>query len=111
MDNRLFYEPCVEASTSKKSRANSVTESVGKPMHALKFIIKMCCLKEIYVFIFICPNKVVMETSLSNYNTALWKHVVPEGTVLTWLRASVANRLATSGKQWAQIFAKYNSGT
>jgi hypothetical protein len=31
--------------------------------------------------------------------------------VFEWLRNMVANRLATSAKEWTEIFSKYNSGT
>ena len=54
---------------------------------------------------------VVTETTIDNHNTTLWKHVVPTGTVLTWIRTMVANRLATNGPNWADTFSKYNSGT
>jgi len=36
---------------------------------------------------------------------------VKPSSVLEWVRSIVANRLATSGSEWAYIFAKYNSGT
>lgn len=32
-------------------------------------------------------------------------------SVLEWLRNLVANRLATDGPSWAQLFSRYNSGT
>ena len=31
--------------------------------------------------------------------------------MLYWMRASIANQLAHSGKSWAQIFALHHSGT
>ena len=52
-----------------------------------------------------------IETTIGNSNAALWKYVRPTGTVLEGIRATVANRLARTGKQWAHIFAKFNSGT
>lgn len=52
-----------------------------------------------------------METTIGNNNPALWKNVKPTGSVFEWLRNIVANRLATTGNQWADIFSKYNSGT
>jgi len=52
-----------------------------------------------------------IETTIGNSNAALWKYVRPSGTVLEGIRATVANRLARTGKQWAHIFAKFNSGT
>ena len=52
----------------------------------------------------------VMETSFSVYNMSLYKLLKPQ-TLLTWVRAMVASRTASSGKQWAEIFAEENSGT
>lgn len=55
--------------------------------------------------------QVTLETTIGNSNSALWKFVQPTGTVMEWLRNIVANRLATTAKEWAEIFRKYNSGT
>ena len=52
-----------------------------------------------------------LETTIGNNNPDLWKFVRPQGAVMEWLRNIVANRLAASGEQWAQVFSKYNSGT
>jgi hypothetical protein len=52
-----------------------------------------------------------METTICNDNEALWKYVQPTNSVFEAIRTVVANRLATSGSQWAQIFSQYNSGT
>lgn len=51
-----------------------------------------------------------METTIGNSNPDLWKYVTPE-SVLEGIRSVVANRLSTSGSQWASIFSAYNSGT
>ena len=53
----------------------------------------------------------VIETTIGNNNPDLWWHVKPKGGVLEGIRATVANRLAGSGKQWADLFSQYNSGT
>ncbi|KAH7977051.1 hypothetical protein HPB52_023233 [Rhipicephalus sanguineus] len=53
----------------------------------------------------------VMETSIENSNPDLWLLLDPEAAPLTWVRAMVATRLATSGREWVDIFAKKNSGT
>ncbi len=55
--------------------------------------------------------QVTLETTIGNSNPALWKFVQPTGSVMEWLRNIVANRLAATGKDWAKIFSKYNSGT
>jgi len=52
----------------------------------------------------------VMETTNSIMDTDLYDLVKPQ-TLLTWQRTVIANRLANSGSQWAQLFSKYNSGT
>ena len=53
---------------------------------------------------------VVMETSIGNSNTDLWKFVTTQ-TLFYWIRSLVANRLALSGPEWAKLFTMYNSGT
>jgi len=52
----------------------------------------------------------VLETTISNYNRTLWQRVQPD-TLLTWVRAMVANRLATTGKQWTELQLRHQSGT
>lgn len=54
---------------------------------------------------------VILETSISNSNTSLFKYVKPDSVVLEWIRNLIANRLATRGKEWANIFSRFNSGT
>ncbi|CAL8262845.1 unnamed protein product [Boreogadus saida] len=54
---------------------------------------------------------VALETTIGNSNPDLWKFVRPQGAVMEWLRNIVANRLAASGQQWAQVFSQHNSGT
>ncbi|XP_054157443.1 putative phospholipase B-like 2 [Oppia nitens] len=53
----------------------------------------------------------VLETSIGNYNNSLWSNVVADKVVFEFIRNTVANRLARSGREWSQIFGKYNSGT
>nr|XP_037272841.1 putative phospholipase B-like 2 [Rhipicephalus microplus] len=53
----------------------------------------------------------ITETSLVNNNPHLWKLIDPAAAPFTWVRAMVATRLATSGREWADIFGKKNSGT
>ncbi|KAM7298757.1 putative phospholipase B-like 2 [Ixodes scapularis] len=52
-----------------------------------------------------------METTIDNNNDELWKKVTPIDTVPTSIRNMVASRLAITGKDWTNIFAKFNSGT
>uniref|UniRef100_A0A7N8XR03 Phospholipase B-like n=1 Tax=Mastacembelus armatus TaxID=205130 RepID=A0A7N8XR03_9TELE len=62
-------------------------------------------------FYILSSGLVTLETTIGNSNPALWKFVQPTGSVMEWLRNIVANRLAATGKEWAEIFKKYNSGT
>jgi len=52
----------------------------------------------------------VTETTLPNYNNDLYNLIVPE-TLPYWIRSMVANRLASTGPEWMDIFQKHNSGT
>ncbi|XP_074526104.1 putative phospholipase B-like 2 [Halichoeres trimaculatus] len=61
-------------------------------------------------FYILSSGLVTLETTIGNSNPSLWKFVQP-GTVMEWLRNIVANRLATTGMEWAKIFSKFNSGT
>ncbi|XP_058249348.1 putative phospholipase B-like 2 [Hemibagrus wyckioides] len=62
-------------------------------------------------FYILSSGLVTMETTIGNSNSDLWKFVKPQASVMEWLRNIVANRLARSGKEWADIFSQYNSGT
>ncbi|XP_051922855.1 putative phospholipase B-like 2 [Hippocampus zosterae] len=62
-------------------------------------------------FYILSSGLVTLETTIGNSNPALWKFVQPTGTVMEWLRNTVANRLAVTAKAWAELFSKYNSGT
>lgn len=37
--------------------------------------------------------------------------VITTKSILSWMRVMVANRMANNGKQWVDVFSKYNSGT
>jgi hypothetical protein len=52
----------------------------------------------------------VTETTNSVFNNDLYDLLTPK-SLLTWQRAMVANRLSSTGKEWVEIFARYNSGT
>uniref|UniRef100_A0A672FB74 Phospholipase B-like n=1 Tax=Salarias fasciatus TaxID=181472 RepID=A0A672FB74_SALFA len=62
-------------------------------------------------FYILSSGLVTLETTIGNSNPDLWKFVQPTGSVMEWLRNIVANRLAVTGRDWAEIFSKYNSGT
>ena len=50
------------------------------------------------------------ETTIINLNPDLWKLLLPE-SVPDWIRNMVANRLATSGEEWADVYSKECSYT
>ncbi|XP_060577603.1 putative phospholipase B-like 2 [Ruditapes philippinarum] len=50
------------------------------------------------------------ETTIGNSNPAIYKYVT-KSTVLEGIRTMVANRMATTGNNWAETFSLYNSGT
>lgn len=55
----------------------------------------------------------ITETSLTVFNDNLYQVGVNMGpnTVLYYMRAMAATEMADTGKQWVDIFGKYNSGT
>ncbi|XP_061458352.1 putative phospholipase B-like 2 [Rhineura floridana] len=62
-------------------------------------------------FYILSSGLVSLETTIGNNNSTLLKYIQAKDSVLEWLRNIVANRLATSGREWATIFQKFNSGT
>lgn len=62
-------------------------------------------------FYILSSGLVTLETTIGNSNPVLWTYVKPTESVMEWLRNIVANRLASNGKEWAEIFTKFNSGT
>jgi len=62
-------------------------------------------------FTTISSGLTTQETTIGNSNPSLWKYLSQHGSVLEGIRATVANRLATSGKTWTKLFSRYNSGT
>ncbi|CAG2118292.1 unnamed protein product, partial [Medioppia subpectinata] len=54
---------------------------------------------------------VVQETTNHVWDASLFARVRPDRVVVEFARNVVANRLATGGRQWTEIFARYNSGT
>jgi len=61
-------------------------------------------------FYTISSGLAVSETTIQNYNPALWVYV-GVNVVLEWVRNMVANRLAYDGASWVATFSPFNSGT
>lgn len=60
-------------------------------------------------FYLLGSNMVLLQTTNNVFNTSLYKYVQPK-SLLAWQRVRVANMMAHNGRQWADIFSKYNSG-
>ncbi|VDM27392.1 unnamed protein product [Toxocara canis] len=53
----------------------------------------------------------VVETTYSIFNMPLFEYIRPVGQIPSWLRVKVANELASTAREWCEIFERYNSGT
>ncbi|OQR73063.1 putative phospholipase B 2-like [Tropilaelaps mercedesae] len=62
-------------------------------------------------FYVLSSGLVVSETTIENNNRSLYAHTASRGTVFSWVRNLVANRLASSSSEWAEVYAYNNSGT
>lgn len=60
-------------------------------------------------FYILSSGLILLQTTNNVYNYTLRKQVTPE-SLLAWQRVRVANMMADSGKRWAEVFLKYNSG-
>ena len=52
----------------------------------------------------------VIESSLNNYNKTMYSFIQKEALPV-WIRVNIANRFASSSKEWVDLFTMYNSGT
>ncbi|KAL9959898.1 hypothetical protein ACROYT_G033271 [Oculina patagonica] len=53
---------------------------------------------------------IMVQTTNSMFNNSLLKYVSPE-SLLAWHRVRLANLMAHNGKEWAEVYKQYNSGT
>ena len=53
---------------------------------------------------------VVLQTTNNVFNVSLYDAVTPE-SLLAWQRMRISNMMASSGRQWAKSFSRYNSGS
>ncbi|XP_073229179.1 phospholipase B-like 1 isoform X2 [Porites lutea] len=53
---------------------------------------------------------IMLQTTNSLFNTSLLKYVSTE-SLLAWHRVRLSNLMARGGKEWAEIYTQYNSGT
>lgn len=73
------------------------------------FVFPVGFLESLDDFYLLGSGLVLLQTTNSVYNKTLMKQVVPQ-SLLAWQRVRVANMMASGGKQWAEVFSKYNSG-
>eukprot|EP00944_MAST-04C_sp_MAST-4C-sp1_P010669 g10669.t1 len=53
----------------------------------------------------------ILETTTNVEDENALSQINPKGSVVSWIRTMVANRLANNGRDWAEIYAQQNSGT
>ncbi|XP_067101308.1 phospholipase B-like 1 [Osmerus mordax] len=68
------------------------------------------CLMSLDDFYLLGSGLLMTQTTNSVFNTSLFRRVTSH-SLLAWQRVRLAHALANTGKQWARIFSRYNSGT
>lgn len=82
---------------------------LGICMLTCLFVFAIGFLESLDDFYILSNGLILLQTTNSVYNKTLLKFVVPQ-SLLAWQRVRVANMMANGGKEWAEIFTKYNSG-
>ncbi|CAD6197383.1 unnamed protein product [Caenorhabditis auriculariae] len=90
--------------------AKKYTFKTGDPGSAYSFSSYPASITSTDDFVLTSAKLAILETTIGNYNESSLDLITPNA-VLTWIRAEVAHRTASSGTQWAETFGKYNSGT
>uniref|UniRef100_A0A0N5AVB9 Phospholipase B-like n=1 Tax=Syphacia muris TaxID=451379 RepID=A0A0N5AVB9_9BILA len=62
-------------------------------------------------FVLLSSGLAALETTITVYDKSLFSFTTDKDQIPMWMRAIVANQLAKSGKEWCEIFSRYNSGT
>lgn len=73
------------------------------------FVFPVGFLESLDDFYILSSGLILLQTTNSVYSKTLLKLLTPQ-SLLAWQRVRVANMMASDGKQWAEIFANYNSG-
>jgi hypothetical protein len=81
------------------------------PTAAVSFSSYPANLQSVDDFYITSTRLVIMETTNEVMNDSLYRNFIKKETVPEWIRIIVANRVAVSGEQWANLFEMYNSGT
>lgn len=61
-------------------------------------------------FYTLSSKMVLLQTTNNIFNSSLYNLVTPE-SLLAWQRVRIASHMAKSGKEWAVLLGKHNSGT
>lgn len=91
----------------------ALTSTDGSPVAAsrVSFSSRPAMLSSKDDFYIMDSGLVTLETTNGIYNKSLYGAVKAEGSVLCWMRSIIANRIASTGREWTTTFARYNSGT
>ena len=76
------------------------------------FDLTVCCLgflESLDDFYLLGSSMVLLQTTNNVFNADLYNNVTFE-SLFAWQRVRLANTMATSGAEWADVFAQYNSG-
>ncbi|XP_065837350.1 phospholipase B-like 1 [Oscarella lobularis] len=68
------------------------------------------CLVSLDDFYIMSSGIIMLQTTNNMWNHSLYDLVKPQ-SLLAWHRVKVANTMASTSQMWAEIVAKYNSGT
>ncbi|KAI6220097.1 putative phospholipase B-like 2 [Aphelenchoides fujianensis] len=52
-----------------------------------------------------------IETTIAVFNESLYQEYVKPDQLQCWVRSTISNQMARTGKEWTDIFSRYNSGT
>jgi hypothetical protein len=69
------------------------------------------CLQSTDDFYLTTQQLFVAETTNDVFNSSLYLNFINPHTVPEWIRIILANRMASSGSEWVDIYSQFNSGT
>uniref|UniRef100_A0AC35UH00 Phospholipase B-like n=1 Tax=Rhabditophanes sp. KR3021 TaxID=114890 RepID=A0AC35UH00_9BILA len=62
-------------------------------------------------FALLSSKLAVIETTINVFNLTTYNQTVAKEQLHCWVRSIVANQIARSGREWCEVFSRYNSGT
>ena len=91
----------------KEYKFNFSTETAAKTIHFSSYPAALASMDDFYLT---DSDLVVIETTNPMLNQELYDKLSPD-SLMTWQRAMIANRLASTALDWTEIFKLNNSGT